>query len=118
MSCRTTFKATDDLQVVSDAAIAIHLLQRSVADAHSRPPAQIRRAVCAGNNRSQEAMLKGRNAVETGCVRKAFDISELVEGSIGIDGEHPNGSGPRLEVEQVFAISADGHVKVVYTVRK
>jgi hypothetical protein len=42
-----------------------------------------------------EVLLKSSNAIEAGSFRKTLDLSELVECSIGVDGEHSDRASTR-----------------------
>src|ERR1700744_3360289 len=62
--------------------------------------------------------LESSDAVETDSLGKTLDAAELVDGAVGIDGEHTNFAGAGQYVEQVLSISADSHVEVSRALRK
>src|ERR1700722_15333887 len=62
--------------------------------------------------------LESSDAVETDSLGKTLDAAELVDGAIGIDGEHTNFAGAGQYVKQVLSISADSHVEIGRALRK
>ena len=56
--------------------------------------------------------LESGNSIETGLLRQAFNISKLVQGSIGVDAVNADGACAGVEGVKELAVAANRHVEV------